>query len=1155
MHRKLDKEAARQGWNPRRDDRGSMLIVAIGVLTLLSILGVAFASLMLIEKEASRNYIAGLRADLLCQAAVARSLAELKHPDMAEGYSPFTDPWVYKNKDKNELAAGTRIEDNPDCSYKGTVSESTYTPGGDNYRVKVLDTASQINLNLDIENAPKIFEALGYALLALPQFEGKDNPVINLSYEKKVVGPGGVTTTVTVKGGAAIDAYRKTLPNQRFSSKSQLRDLYELNDDKDSYAIIRDFITANSWLDMQTVVGSYGDSPYKIVTYTAQPRYPVNVNTAPKSVLYSLLAPIAGRFKYIYTDVGKELAPVDENDDLYSEHSPANEELKLLAEPIWVYIPRLGDPSGTGKYDAAYPAAKIAGKIDEARKSKPFKSQSDLMSFFKDPSRLPNDDLPGVSEIEVYITPDGKLDIAGKTEDDVKNELVNDRAFKRYFKEAVRSMLISNFNPNALPNSFNPNIYAFLPVDKGGLWWRKPDKIKARAHTTEFCFASMGFFEIISLGRVEAPDTKQVSANRRVVVAERKLRTVIRVYDAVRHTSQKEFAELHPEVDEDEIDQIVYRPEPLNLNEVDPPPDPQIEGDSNLGYFEIKHRTKRADGAPGEPLFYVPYHKNFDAEDDAAFPEFDDEYFSGPDSPYNVADGLNGAGKDSIPKSGVLDTRDHDFFQDGVNFSSLRQNIPKVCVYRVGSPDSKEPSANRTSSDPVNVTRSQGSISFWYKPEFDADAKIFCGYFSVTHADRFVRSRGTTIVTLDRDGEAPALECTGKQRDPDGHGYRGTQMYMFKNTEGTIRIVRLNYQASFGSPDDYWCIDTNRIRRATPIDPDDLVDRNVEHNYFPPYTTWRHPEALYPGQSEYADEEWWPENYDEPPHDVNDPEGPWRDVPDEKQVFERITPTSTYGRVDLTVNLGDVGWVEGWRAHEWHHICVSWNDQNDNKLLQLFIDGKKVGKPTCSKPLGQRGLPLLLNERMPRDNLQVGGFYRWRAIGDKGLFKWGGTWAKTSANGTISDFRTFRTAVNSIPEPPSKYMQPIGEYVNRIYLPFPVGVKRLKLGSVSWSAYPAWDEPGVFMTPKDGLKDLKGGGVAVGITVDGQDYQIGENGQGFSSEVWVDISKKYVDYKVSLTAYAPQGSPATMVSPVFDDITISFYLPKEEVLLTERMTD
>jgi len=309
------------------------------------------------------------------------------------------------------------------------------------------------------------------------------------------------------------------------------------------------------------------------------------------------------------------------------------------------------------------------------------------------------------------------------------------------------------------------------------------------------------------------------------------------------------------------------------------------------------------------------------------------------------------------------------------------------------------------------------------------------------------------------------------------------------------------------------------------------------------YTTGRHPEAMQP-----PDEEWWPENYDKPPNDpATSHEGPYRDVPDEKKVFLKNGPF--YGRVDLTANLGNAkDNFKGWRAHEWHHICVSWDDQNDNRLLQLFIDGEPVGS---SKSLGRRGLPLLVNERMPRDNLQIGGFYRWRYADTKGLFKWGGTWAQASANGTISDFRTFRSALNTFNQP-SKYEQSMGYYVNRISLPFPVGVKRLKLASVSWTAYPSDGEPGVFTAPDGEMKALAGGGVTVEVPVDNQ---IMENGQSFNStnEVWIDVSKPYVDYAVNLSAYMPKGSAATMVSPVFDDITISFYLPKEEVLLTEKM--
>ncbi|MHC4661603.1 MAG: hypothetical protein ACYS8W_07930 [Planctomycetota bacterium] len=1107
-----------------RKDRGSMLIVALGVLTLLSILAVAFASLMMIEKEASRNYMAGLRAQLLCEAAIARTLAELSDPAMTGPTDLTKDSYPYRDEE-GDPAHGSKIEESKNYSYKGEVSYGTYLEGGDNYRVKVLDTASQINLNQDLETMPQVFESLGYALAA--KFS-TDNPVRNLSFTFT----DAMGQEQTVQGGDAIIAYRSTLRNQQFTSKSQLRDLYDQNDDSASYDVIRDFVTAHSWLDRQSAKGSYSDVPQSVVTYTKEPRYPLNINTAPLPVLYSLLTPVAARFKYIYTDTGDRIVPVDQDDDLYPQHSPVNEELKLLVEPIWVYIPRLGNPMGN--YDASSPAGKIATLIAEYRKTNPFRCQADVFKFFLSTTKVGDTVLPDIRQIKVDISQ--KLRDSGKTEDQVKNELIDDEAFLRYYKRAVRSMLISNFNPNVLPNSFNPNVFAFHPVDKGGLWFRDTDGIKKAAHTLEFCFSPMGYFEVISLGRIEAPETSRagVSADRRIVVAERKLRTVVRAYDAVRHTAQEEFETVEPEL-ADAIDQIHTYPQPLQIPSGDPMAPPN-KGDEDLGYLEIEPETQPvANGV----IFHAPFDNDFNA-DIGAFQDLDDKYFSSTDSPYKDSLGGTAAAEKTIPKAGPLDTKNHDLFRDGFNVYQGRQSVPKVAAYRAASPDQREPSAI-SASDPTNIASPQGSISFWMKPEFDADARVFCGFFSVTTATRMVIIQGGQAKTFDRNqmgSPAGQLKCTGRQSNPDGFGYRGVQMFMFKNTEGTLRVVRMHYQAAFGAGDDYWVIDTDR---TDPTDPDKVrtLPRRIQHAYFPPYTTDRHPQAIQPG-----DEEWWPENYEKDPQPPEDPHGPWREVPDEKKVFENMSPY--YGRVDLTVNLGDKNYA-GWLAHEWHHVCISWDDTNDNRLLRLFIDGKRI---VTHRSLGERGRPLLLNERMPRDVLQVGGIYRWRYNQEKGIFKWGSSWAKSSANATISDFRAYDVAIKNIPQPPSKYNRSVGEYFNRIRVPFPVGVTKMRLGSISWTSYPAPDDAGQFMTPK-GLKNLQNGKVEVEVA----GRAIPENGQPFPDEVWVDATSPYVDYMVRMSAYSVQGSPATVVSPVFDDITITFHLPKEEVILTEKMHD
>ena len=62
----------------RRDDRGSMLIVAIGILTLLSVLALTFVSIMKLERSASTNYVDGVRARLIAEGGLEMSSAQIR---------------------------------------------------------------------------------------------------------------------------------------------------------------------------------------------------------------------------------------------------------------------------------------------------------------------------------------------------------------------------------------------------------------------------------------------------------------------------------------------------------------------------------------------------------------------------------------------------------------------------------------------------------------------------------------------------------------------------------------------------------------------------------------------------------------------------------------------------------------------------------------------------------------------------------------------------------------------------------------------------------------------------------------------------------------------------------------------------------------------
>ncbi len=101
--------------------------------------------------------------------------------------------------------------------------------------------------------------------------------------------------------------------------------------------------------------------------------------------------------------------------------------------------------------------------------------------------------------------------------------------------QARMDVLKANFNPNLHLNEVNPDVALFTWVDK-------TDLVVA---STEFCFTPMGTFEIESLGRVYRPIPPTADAlvggTNVELLAEKKIATNIRVYDAVRETSQKQF--------------------------------------------------------------------------------------------------------------------------------------------------------------------------------------------------------------------------------------------------------------------------------------------------------------------------------------------------------------------------------------------------------------------------------------------------------------------------------------------------------------------------------------------------------------------------------------------------------------------------------------
>ena len=61
----------------RMGRRGTVLIFTLGVLIVLSVMGTSFALLMRTERQATVNYLYGVRAKLIAKDGILRATAEL----------------------------------------------------------------------------------------------------------------------------------------------------------------------------------------------------------------------------------------------------------------------------------------------------------------------------------------------------------------------------------------------------------------------------------------------------------------------------------------------------------------------------------------------------------------------------------------------------------------------------------------------------------------------------------------------------------------------------------------------------------------------------------------------------------------------------------------------------------------------------------------------------------------------------------------------------------------------------------------------------------------------------------------------------------------------------------------------------------------------
>jgi len=501
----------------RRQERGYVLLVSMGMLGLLSLLAMAFVTITRAEQQVSHSFVDAVRARMMAETGIEWAIGVMRS---TQGGSPFSTPpeWnfpgpggqefmYYRDStpgDDNQFAPSSKVlgmgiplrrASRP--SYLHGVTPPTfaptanlddqvisgyhppytapYIPGayairGDHFRLKVFDCTMKINLNMQAGTSLELMLVTLVQALYDPEIssilaETKRDP-IPAAPGPIMGGPGGLAQ--------AIIAFRDLLPGGAFSRKEEILGVPGMT--VDIWTLLRDYVTVYGWPDDKVAkpvpgwpgLGYYDASSSAQGTWGTQPRYPINVNAAPLEVLTAALAGLNGK-RMVATLVG----PQYRTKDVYSLSDaapiPASTyvQAKELAKAI---VNRRRNVSGPG-----------AG---------PFRNWREFKTFLDTQKSVPaiGAELP--------------------------------------------ELAWANCNPNSLCNRNNPDLshrwrYEKLSLTSGA---------SPVNSTTEFCLAATGAFEIESLGRV----MDQLGN----IVGQYEIASAVQIFELVRQTTQLDFTDV-----------------------------------------------------------------------------------------------------------------------------------------------------------------------------------------------------------------------------------------------------------------------------------------------------------------------------------------------------------------------------------------------------------------------------------------------------------------------------------------------------------------------------------------------------------------------------------------------------------------------------------
>ncbi|HVY62100.1 MAG TPA: hypothetical protein VHF22_10630, partial [Planctomycetota bacterium] len=306
-----------------------MLIVALGVLTLISVMAVTFVTLMRLEKNAATNFVDGVKAKLCADSGMERFIADMRRTAVLppfNGTNPSgakLQPFIY-GADYRTNPVGKTVDvakpveqvdpaDPTQVYFWGKLGVS-YPGGVDEYRIKVVDASSLFDLNFPIEYQPgttppkpqegqvleRMLDTLGYEIAQDRQRKGL--PVIDPingtdpQTHRNAISYNGQT------GAKALLSFRLALEGKRFASKSQLQEIME----DSCYQAFIDYVTVyGAYNDLRTRPNPGEIGPHSNITEVNEEkegtgqRARINVNLVSRPVLIAAIAPLCGR-RHVY---------------------------------------------------------------------------------------------------------------------------------------------------------------------------------------------------------------------------------------------------------------------------------------------------------------------------------------------------------------------------------------------------------------------------------------------------------------------------------------------------------------------------------------------------------------------------------------------------------------------------------------------------------------------------------------------------------------------------------------------------------------------------------------------------------------------------------------------------------------------------------------